>query len=753
MKRFLNRAIKNNETITFKHIKLFLSGSSAAGKTNLRYALLGQKFVEEYESTHIQETSHAYVANNAGVMESEDGNKIWSELDLKEQLNYFKSLWEYRLERGSKNNLEQNIDESSSNDGEDEGLPKVAEKINKCEGLKKEIKIQEPVKLISMIDTGGQPGYIHMLPAIIHMLPANNNCPTVNLVVVDMTKSLEDNVLVRYRRKGQKEEIKPYHLHYTNEDLVKLLLSVTTDSFNVQMSNTETKVTITQKPDVHIGFIGTRKDLLEKDTTKKIMVLDDQLSELIDQQNCQEFIIKPSIGRKCLHPVSNKTPDDEVVLGLRDEIEGLVDVVEPMPLPIKWMILELAVKIHCDSKNIPYITYQEFIDIAREEGSISEEEEAKKALYYFHSRGILLNFQEVPKMSNYVIVEHQWLYDQLSMLVTVSSESPSCNNGVLPKNKLPKIKMEGSIKMEESIGMENLISLLNHKKILASYTVSKKEYYYLPFVLPYCQHYSDQFKFLLLEPLLIRFSSGFLPRGFFCSLAVHFLQHKPDKWISLHKDTNKHFRNVMTFLLPNKFYLRLQDKIYYLEIQVRHYHYYKGEGMLKELEIVCKYLHEVCETLRFDCSKLQFGFFCHHGKWDAEGHMAVLLQPLLSNSKHCRKCKNQTLVINNFPSHNLMYCEKCDNQICCENCKKTTDIGELHKLWFKGVKVNFKCSCTTCCFMFLIMINKYVCNCMLVASYYFIHMMFYFFFYMVMLSISKLIMFRKQMVRSNCYSY
>ena len=664
----------------FQQVKVFLSGSSAAGKTNLRYSLLGQNFVEEYESTHMQETNHAYIANNAGVMESEDGNKIWSELDLEQQLDFFKSLWKYRLEQKK---LEKGIDEIHSDDSKDEGLSKFAEEINKSKGLPKEIIIQEPVKLISMIDTGGQPGYIHMLPAIIHMLPDSNNCPTVNLVVIDMTKNLEDNVLVRYRRKGQKEEIKPYHLHYTNRELLKLLLSVTTDSFNVKMPNTVVKNTNTQKPDVCIGFIGTHKDVLEKeDDTEKIRVLDGQLSELIEQQNCQNEVLQPRTDRKYLYPVSNKEPNDAAVRRLRKKIEDLLDDVKPMPLPIKWMILEIIVKLHCNSKKIPYITYQEFIDIAREDGSIEEEEEAKKALYYFHSRGILLHFQEVPKMSGYVIVEHQWLYDQLSMLVTISSESPSCGDGVLLKSKLPKIKMEGSIKME------NLISLLDHKKILASYTINSKEHYYLPFVLPYCQQYIDKFKFLLLEPLLIRFSSGFLPRGFFCSLAVHFLQDKPDGWISLHENTNKHFRNVMTFLLPNNFYLRLQDKIYYLELQVRHYNYCKGEGMLKELGIVCKYLHKVCETLRFDYSKLQFGYLCQHGKWDEEGHMAVLLQPLLSDLKHHRKYQNQSVVINEFPSYNLMYCEKCDNRMYCKNCKKATDIGEPHNLWFKGVKVN-----------------------------------------------------------------
>ena len=667
----------------FKHIKVFLSGSSAAGKTNLRYSLLGQKFKEEYESTHIQETKHAYIASNAGILESKEGDKIWSEFNLKEQLSHFKSLWEYRLEQKSKNNLEQDIVDILSDDSEDEGILEITEKINESEGMSKEIKIQEPVKLISMIDTGGQPGYVHMLPAIIHMLPDSNNCPTVNLVVIDMTKSLEDNVLVRYRKKEQKEEIKPYHLHYTNKDLIKLLLSVTTDSFNMQIP---IKEVVAPKPDVHIGFIGTHRDILEKEKdAEKIYILDDQLSELIVQQDCQSITIKPRLGRKYLFAVSNKASNDTAVIELREKIEDVLNDVEPpMPLPIKWMILELAVKLYCDSNKEPYITYQRFVDIAKEEASIKEEE-AKKASYYFHSRGIFLNFQEVSKMSDYVIVEHQWLYDQLSMLVTVSSENPSCGDGIIMKSKLPKIEIDGGIKME------NLISLLEDKNILASYTQNSKVHYYLPFVLPYCQQYADKFKFLLLEPLLVRFSSGFLPRGFFCSLVVCFLQSIPDGWISLHENTNKHFRNIMTFQVPNNLYVRLQDKIYYLEIQVRHYQHCRGESMLKELQTICKYLHEVCRTLKFDYRKLQFGFLCQHGKWDEESHMATLLEPSSCNLKYCRKCQNQIVVlpfIDDSLLCNLIYCERCDSRIHCKKCRNTTDMGDLHKLWFKEIKVN-----------------------------------------------------------------
>ena len=666
---------------------MFLSGSSAAGKTNLRYSLLGQEFVEEYESTDIQETKHAYLANNTGVLETKEGDKVWSEFNLTEQLNLFKSLWESRLKKKSENNPKQNTDDIIllSDDSKNEDLSEVRTKISESKGMSKKFKIQEPVKLISMVDTGGQPGYIHMLPAIIHMLPDSKSCPVVNLIVMDMTKSLEDNVLVRYRKKGQEDEVKQYHLNYTNKDLIKLLLSVTTDSFNIQMSNTIS--------DGIIGFVGTHKDVLEKeDDTKRIHQLDNQLSKLVIQQECQDIIINAAPDCEYLYPISNKAPIDKVVIKLRDKIEHLLDDVDPMDIPINWMILELAVKLHCMSKSLPYISYKTFLDIAKLEASM-EEEEAKNALYYFHSRGILLNFQEVSKMSGYVIVEHQWLYDQLGLLVTVSPENSSCSNGVLLKNKLLRIEIKKYFESEGNIKMEDLISLLDVKKILATYEQNKTEYCYFPFVLPYCQQYVDKFRFLLLEPLLIRFPSGFLPRGFFCSLVVHLLQDKPDGWRLLHGNTDKCFRNVITFLLSSdNVYLRLQDKIYYLEIQVRHFLHCKGECMLRELKIFCKYLYRVCDALKFDYKNLQFGFHCQHEKWNEEYHTpAVLLEPSLCNSGCCRQCKMQAVVLPfmDDPSLcSLIYCEDCNKQVFCTTCKMTTDLGDLHKLWFKEIKVN-----------------------------------------------------------------
>ena len=75
--RLLSDEVQNGTTIEFQHVKIFLTGSSAAGKTSFRRSLFMEPFIEDYESTRLQETKHAYTAS---ILESKDGEVKWLEL-------------------------------------------------------------------------------------------------------------------------------------------------------------------------------------------------------------------------------------------------------------------------------------------------------------------------------------------------------------------------------------------------------------------------------------------------------------------------------------------------------------------------------------------------------------------------------------------------------------------------------------------------------------------------------------------------
>ena len=521
------------------------------------------------------------------------------------------------------------------------------------------IEKNKSIKFITVIDSGGQPEYIHMLPAI-------NNCPTINFVVLDMTKNLDDPVIVQYKSKHNKD-FTDYTLHYSNLDMIGLLMSLTTDSLEQPTKQTPSKIRVSIPVKSYLGFIGTHKDKLEKESYKeKIRALNDRLTNIVEERDCKFAVLPAENG--VLFPVDNTTAgdsdsEDRVVKILRRKIEEQMDKLERTEsidnqLPITWMILELELQELYQNNGTKYITYEEYKRIAIEKASMVPEE-VDESLQHFDVLGVLLHFRKVPGLWDYVVIDHQWLFDSLAMIMHLSPDDIEFQDHHLKKQfKEKRLLAKTEICITDWIGELNpeyFFNLLVYLKVIATVTLSEVEYYFMPCILSSINHYVDKYRFLYSEPLLVQFSSGFLPRGFFCSLVVHLLQNLPTGWDHQLHNT-EHFSNVITFQLPDKSFLRLHDKTCYLEIQIRHY-----EGDLhfsycsQIFPILCQYFADVCKKLCFNYKKIQYGFLCHDGK---------------SNDDH--------IAIINLSEFPLPFELKC-----CRRCPHPTKLGKLHKIWFE----------------------------------------------------------------------
>ena len=104
--KYLSKAKKDKKVVDFKHMKLLLTGSSAAGKSSFCRLLFGsEKFSAEYNSTDIMENKQAFtvVKSRSGEKEKaitvknftvlkQEGEVVWYELNLEKWIQYFKSL-------------------------------------------------------------------------------------------------------------------------------------------------------------------------------------------------------------------------------------------------------------------------------------------------------------------------------------------------------------------------------------------------------------------------------------------------------------------------------------------------------------------------------------------------------------------------------------------------------------------------------------------------------------------------------------
>ena len=645
------------------------------------------------------EAKQAMSIVNFSLLEQETNKNevVWLKLDPKNQIPHFKTLLKSRVfHQTNQTDDPEVLQECASNtdatdqqtshdasgsdpiilqydDNEQEvnkevRFTEVEKKILSSNPLPKSLVIDKnkTVKFITVIDSGGQPEYIHMLPAI-------NNCPTINFVVLDMTKHLDDPVIVQYNSKHNKDFI-DYPLHYSNLDMIGLLMSLTTDSLEQPTKQTPTRTRVSIPTKSYIGFIGTHKDKLEKagNCIERITELNNKLSSIVEERDCKFAVLSAEDG--VLFPVDNTTAgnsesEDRVVKTLRRKIEGFMNELQRSEsidnqLPITWMILELELQELHQNNGTKYITYEEYRKIATEKASMVPEE-VEESLEHFDFLGVLLYFKKVTGLCEYVIIEHQWLFDNLAMIMHLSPKDIYFQDNLfkkqfkeqrlLAKSELCNINWDGELPLEY------FFNLLVYLKVIATVTLNKMEYYYMPCILSNTKQYIDKYRFLYSEPLLVQFSSGFLPRGFFCSLVVHLLQNLPPGWDHQLHNT-EHYSNVITFRLPDKSFLRLHDKTSYLELQIRHHvknlnNFYHS----KVFPVLAKYFEDVCNKLNFKYEKLQYGFLCHDGKSN-DDHIAIIKPfefPLPSELECCRKCSNPT------------------------------KLEEFHNVWFKDVSVAY----------------------------------------------------------------
>ena len=642
------------------------------------------------------EAKQAMSIVNFSMVKQETSRKevVWLKLDPKNQIPHIKTLLKSRVfhqfnKRNDEDILEQygscdithheaqsyasgSVDNPmilQENDNDDNiagggsEFTDIEKKILTSDPLPKSLVIDknESVKFITVIDSGGQPEYVHMLPAI-------NNSPTINFVVLDMTKNLDDPVIIQYKSKHNKN-FTDYPLHYSNLDMIGLLMSLTTDSLEQPTKQTPTKARVSIPTKSYIGFVGTHKDKVKKRNCKeKIAALNERLTSIVEERDCKFAVLPAENG--ILFPVDNTTAgnsdkEDYVVKMLRHKIEDCMDKMKKSgsidsQLPITWMILELELQELHQNNGIKYITYEEYERIAIEKASMVPEE-VDESLQHFDFLGVLLHFKEVPGLCDFVIIDHQWLFNSLAMIMHLSPDDIEFQDHHFKKkfkeNRLLAKSELRIMKWKNELSPEYFFNLLIYLKVIATVTLNELEYYFMPCVLRNTMQYNDKYIFLYSAPLLVQFSSGFLPRGFFCSLVVHLLENLPTGWDhQLH--STEHFSNVMTFQLPDKSFLRLHDKTSYLEIQIRHH-----EGDLcisycsQVFPVLSQYFKDVCSKLNFNYEKLQYGFLCYDGKTN-DDHIAIV-NPF------------------EFPMRSELR--------CCRKCPHSTKLGKLHKVWFEKV--------------------------------------------------------------------
>ena len=737
----VQQVIQAGLTINIRHAKIMLCGASKAGKTSFSRLLRSKGNVEgSYISTPLGETKQI-LSRKVDVTGTE-----WVDLDIDLQIEKLTKKMISELQNSDLTDADKQPDDTAtdnkmtqSNESSENLEPDSNVAISNSDAVlgnttnnaKTQISDQASIEeemgtkyidlilgdpptldsdvktwdYFTLLDTGGQPEFINMLPAI-------NPSTDINFVVLNMSKGkecLDSHVIAQCNREGYSY---PKHdLKYTNMELLECLLSSIKIAAITKKENLCLQDIIKiVKEDEHfkplVCFIGTHADEIKEKCDEVVSHINKKISDLEVIRNKDDKIVIWCDGNgNYIRPVDNTIFTDiqkqtklsvqnihqntiKTVQCIRNELSEILMKKSEYEIPFSWFILELELHKFCEKNKKVCVSLDDIKKISDRIMPADKKMEIltiKKIMKFYHMFGTLLFFDKVDGMNNFVITDPQWLFTNLTKIVMCKFDE---NHAFYDAKHINKLKRKGICSTEllkkldlnlQHIEMESFLNLLEHHlKVIAPVDYFHNEYF-IPSVLPPCgiEHTVNEEIFgkgvvfnktdgqsIKIHPLLIGFTFGTIPRGLFGFLVVQLIQDNP-RLYTLENENNPVnniyfcYADLIILQIEPWWYVTLIDKISYLELQVRvrgnHPSYH-----LKVQRSVTNALKKLCEKFDLQFSESRYGFLCE--------------------SSFCSKSKHHMSLL----SASEPIPTKMEDFTICSRCRQSMEIDKIQKIWFEA---------------------------------------------------------------------
>ena len=683
-------------SVPLRYGKVLFCGAAAAGKSNFLNLLMKQDFQSLHISTEVLKPQQVTVAMKA-VVSTDDDKVEFKKMNIDDEILQLESYLPENYSKFESSHStfavkkDSQISQPKSKIADQRGIGNTAEesklaftKIKEAKKLSK--KPGQTWDILTFMDTGGQPQFISMLPAV-------NSFAMITFIVHKVVPggkgSLNKIVEVQYGNEKGEVSFKPHPHKYTYHQLIETLISYASnillpDTKFLDKLKTKSAETENNRSILLVGTHCGDDELSEND----IVIVDNELTKQVKKSGVNH--IKPYFNKnyQTLVPVDNKVQEyskPQIITEnakrftkpseIRSYIQKFLNNQDVIYVPIKWLLLELEIRKICQEKKCNLISYSDVLKLAKEkkldyngefgdDDDIDADQFIKQGLRFHHSFGVLLYFEDVLGMQELVITNHQWLFNKLSKIVEYSftcdtqEELEDLRNGIFKKSFLCNALLDiikdfqiSQIDTETIDPIRTFLNLLEYLQIAAPLTgIGDK--YFMP-----CLLSSDDltnikekvpaYKTSNIEPLLIQFKSVdnktyAFPRGVFCFLIVELMVSM--KW----EPFEQAYVNLLTLCKKDTgHYVTLIDRIFCLEVHVT---YKKSSNIHDEIRVVISNaLFRVSRKLKIP-DILCYGFICMCDRIK-ESHIAYV---------------------------------KEDNEDCYCAKNSLTTLTESHKIWLKG---------------------------------------------------------------------
>ena len=572
----------------------------------------------------------------------------------------------------------------------------VFNKILRTAGQEKLKVLLDGTILMNMVDTGGQPAFLEMLPAL-------TIGPALYLIFFRLNQELKKRYQIQYVSKDR-EDIPLGDSSYTVEEVIfQALSSIACFSCTAPKESMPT-------PSHAAMLIGTHKDqLLKSDPETKALIKASHVElekEILktDFLNSGKDFLHYAFHGQLMFEIDNMEGDDRELTKVHKRLEKLIhEEFENFRIPASWLMFNIFLH-KMGSHTLSLLQCHEI-------GARLNVRDTDEALWFLHHHvGTLMHFPEVEEIKDIVICNPQVVFDSVTDLILNSFKFenvtvPACTRfketGQFSYEDIEKIARKKS----DNLPLPKLVKLLEHLNIIASIepegpqsgTHKWDKLYFMPAVLKYATE-----KELHMEqsptdpvPLMIHFKCGFVPVGVFCAMIASLVGQKDTLRWKLLTPLNSDYilcKNKVVFRIDGTYDITLISKPKRYEIHIARKS--TTESALKE--ICCDVLKTVCDTLDQVIFKMKYKQYLMSSHTD---------QTLYELGFKCPKHPNEDhLVINRpksrleAPSHSakslwLYYLQRKSTMICLKeefsvDLRDTTlfpSIAYQSLVWFEEV--------------------------------------------------------------------
>ena len=479
--------------------------------------------------------------------------------------------------------------------------------------------------LMNMVDTGGQPAFLEMLPAL-------TISPALYLIFFKLNQMLNTSYKIQYISEDN-ELVQFEDSSYTIKDVIIQALS----SIACFSCSTPNKANMPNPSHVAM-LVGTHMDLLGSDTETvaneieaRDFELQETLSEMLETDNFESNnnFLQHASDDQLIFAINNMTGDERELTKVRKRLEDIIEQeFDSFPIPASWLMFSMFLR-KMGKRTLSLLQCHEI-------GDRLEVKDTDEALWFLHNRvGTLMHYPEIEEIKDVVICDPQVVFDSVTNLilnsfklnrVSKSGCAKFIETGQFCFKDIQKIAKNSK---SDSLPLTKLVKLLEYLNIIApiipltpglspqsSAYHEENVVYFMPAVLKHAKKEELHIKQNPTDPatLMVYFKCGFVPLGVFCAMIASLVAKKDTlRWTLLkpHQDCSKvklpkprddHIlcKNKVTFRIDGSHDITLISKPKRYEIHIA------SEDRATLVEICQQVLKHVCDTLDQVISKMKY---------------------------------------------------------------------------------------------------------------------------------------------------